>query len=157
MKFSIKSTAVFRMIKLVVLGSAVATRTATGSPAPESALDHELAWLVVRERTVGNSASAALPDDVRYLVACSFSEDFEYRVKSSYRSALPDGIATLDELWMDTMLEGGADFQIMDRFLAARTTALSEMGTPGSTDVDAAGKLARDLHLYKAIPYDGSE
>lgn len=154
MKFFDRSKGVSRIFKLVVLGSAVVTRTAAGSPAPQSALDHELAWLNVSERMAGSFESATLPDDVRYLVVANFSEDFEYRVKSSYRGMSPDGVARLDELWMDTMREGAADFETMDRFLAARTAALSEMTTPGSTDIETAGKLVDDAHLYKVRPYD---
>ncbi|MCU4652076.1 hypothetical protein N8I71_04500 [Roseibacterium sp. SDUM158016] len=124
-----------RLIQLVLIGSTVITRTASGAGAPDSALEHELTWMKVREGIAGTTDSVLLPADVRRLAEEGYGEDFRYRVGSTYRAISPEGVARLDALWMESLAQSGASAEVVDSFLEARSSVLTETTDAPSTRI----------------------
>jgi hypothetical protein len=127
MKYSNQIKKFTRLFKFVLLSSAVLTRTAGGAPDPQAALEHELAWMAVRDGLSGTSEIGLVPDRARRLVADGFGEGFEARVRESYRTVAVDAVTHLDAIWMDRLAEAGASADVVDGFLAARSSALPEV------------------------------
>ena len=138
-----------RLIKLVVIGSVVATRSSSGAMTPEESLDHELAWMAVRQG-LDRTSEIGLTADIRRLVGDGAGDDMETRVRASYSGASTGSIPELDTLWMESLMQGGAGSDVTDRFLDARSSALAELLPTASS-----AREARDLdRVFKRTPYD---
>ncbi|MEM9320659.1 MAG: hypothetical protein AAGA70_16875 [Pseudomonadota bacterium] len=143
-----------RVIKLVVIGSVVVTRSTGDAEAPENGLQHELAWMAVREGLTRTSSETELSADIRRLVMETGAEDLEYRVRSTYLNVSADEIARLDSLWMDSLMQSGANADATDRFLAERSRAMSSLLLTQHSDVETVAQLRTVERIYKRTPYD---
>lgn len=112
--------------KLFLLGSFVASRTASGAPGPDDSLRHELAWMNVRDGLSETATDTPLSNEVRQIVEQDTDKDLELRVANTYRVVSPDNVAALDALWMDHLIGAGVAADEIDRFVEARTAALRE-------------------------------
>lgn len=139
-----------RLFKLVVIGSVVATRSTSGAIAPDEGLEHELAWMAVRQG-LAKQSDIELPTDVQRMVMDSAGDDLGYRVHASYRSVAPENIANLDAMWMDSLVQSGAGADATDQFLAERSRALTEAA---ASHADKAEKWRDIERIHKRTPYD---
>ena len=138
-----------RLIKFVVIGSVVVTRSSSGAMTPEEGLDHELAWMAVRQG-LDRPSEIGLTADMIRLVGDSTGGDLEMRVRASYSSASAATIPQLDTLWMESLMQSGAGSDVTDRFLEARSSMLAELLPTASS-----AREARDLdRVFKRTPYD---
>ncbi len=145
-----------RFLKLFVIGSFVATRTASGAATPGEALQHEMAWMSVRDDlATGTAKSIQLPAEVSRLAGQDFDGDFEARVKKSYLATAPADIAQLDLLWMISFEERAADIRTVDRFLLARSSALGQMMQDTSAEMNSPEKVRSFVRNFKREPYSG--
>jgi len=143
------------VVKLFMIGSIMATRTASGAATPEDALQHELAWMSVRDGLSGAETGIQLPADVRRLVEQGFDSDLDYRVRATYSAIAPADIAQLDALWMDRFAEGGAGTEVVDRFLQERAAALPQLVQDKADQMDSADKWRSFIREFKRAPYSG--
>ncbi len=114
-----------KIVKLVILGSALATRTATGSYTVEDQIANELAWLNVRRDLETMQQPSQLPTTIVRLVAAGQGPEFETRILASYAAVRPEARSQLDAMWMDRLADE-ASSATLDRFLATRAVALAE-------------------------------
>ena len=156
MKYSTQIRKFTRLFKLVLLSSAVLSRSAGGAADPEAAFDHELAWMAVREGLASTSDIGVVPDRARLLVGEGFGEGFEARVRESYRAVSIDAVTHLDTIWMDRLAEGGASADVVDGFLAARSSALPDVIDLELADAgtDKGGQWDVYERVFKFAQYD---
>ena len=138
-----------RLIKLVVIGSVVVTRSSSGAMTPEEGLEHELAWMAVRQG-LDRTSEIGPTADIRRLVGDGAGEDLEARVRASYSGASAASLSQLDTLWMESLLQSGAGSDATDRFLGERSRALADL-LPAATSASEARELDR---VFKRTPYD---
>ena len=138
-----------RLIKLVVIGSIVATRSSSTAMAPDEGIDHEMAWMTVRQG-LDRTSEIGLTADIRRLVGDGAGDDLEARVRASYGGTETGSITQLDTLWMESLMQSGAGSDVTDRFLDARSSTLAEL-LPTASSVSEARDLDR---VFKRTPYD---
>lgn len=143
-----------RLIKLVVIGSIVATRSTTGAPASDATHEHELAWMAVREALARSSAGNQLPADVERMVTERVGTDLELSVRASYRNVPTDRIAELDALWMDSLIRSGAGSAATDAFLAERAQVLSQILSANGDGPKSIDEWRNIERIFKRTPYD---
>lgn len=142
-------------LKLFMIGSLVASRSATGAATPEETLEHELAWIAARDGLIDATPGIQLPVDIRRLVDQGFDGNFDLRVRTSYRGISPDEIADLDALWMASFSENGVDADVVDRFIVARAATLPEMMQENAAEIDSSDKWRTFIREFKRAPYSG--
>lgn len=140
-----------RAFKLFVLGSFVATRTASGSADPEDSMRHELAWMSVRDGLSNTVSGNHVSGEIRRMVQQEIEKDLDFRVAYTYRAISPDDIAQLDALWMDHL--AGADD--IDRFLGARTVALRQLAQDNSEILGSPDQLRNVVREFSRAEYSG--
>ncbi len=140
-----------RAFKLFVLGSFVATRTASGAADPEDSLQHELAWMSVRDGLSDSVSGNHISGEIRRMVEQEIEKDLDFRVAYTYRAISPDEIAQLDALWMDH-LAGAED---IDRFLGARTVALRQLAQDDSETLGNPDQWRNVVREFSRSEYSG--
>lgn len=141
--------------KFFVLGSFVATRTASGSPDPDDALRHEMAWMAVRDGLSDAVSDTTLSADVLRAVEHELDGNLDFRVAYTYGAIAPDEIADLDALWMDHLSGLGTAAEDMDRFLGARTAALSSLVSSAAETRDSSDQLRNVVREINRKTYGG--
>lgn len=153
MKFTMPFRKIFRLIQFAVIGSAVITRSAGSAGVPEHSMEHELAWMNVRNALSRTSDSMLVPAAARSLVDAGSAKDLDIRVGESYRAISPEAVEQLDALWMTSLFGSRAAVDVMDTFLAARSLALS--GKTWLASVDNAEKFIDFSRVFNRVPYEG--
>lgn len=144
-----------RAFKLFVVGSFVATRTASGAADPDESLRHELAWMAVRDGLADVVNATPLPAEVRRIVEQEIDRELSFRVDYTYRAISGDEIATLDALWIDHLAGQGAATEEMDQFLEARTGALRQLASGASDSIDSPDQLRNVIREFSRGTYTG--
>ena len=143
-----------RLFKLLMIGSFVMSRTASGEVTPDEDLNHELAWMSVRDGLSREAKSAdKIPLEVNLLVDTGFGGDLEKRIRASYLAISPTNVAQLDTMWMNSFLDQGADTETVDRFLRARSGALDEVAQKMPSAMDRPEKWRAFVRDYKVAAY----
>ncbi|MEM8627135.1 MAG: hypothetical protein AAGF32_04265 [Pseudomonadota bacterium] len=144
-----------RLFKFFVLGTFVASRTASGDADPQDTLRHEQAWMNVRDRLSTSAAPNALPPDLAKLIAQPGAQNLAARVSRSYGAIEPANIAQLDALWMEHLTRQGVGAAEMDTFLSARTVALRETIDAKAKHRDGADGVRDAIIQYARSAYTG--
>lgn len=144
-----------RAFKLFVVGSFVATRTASGAADPDDSLRHELAWMAVRDGLADVVNTTPLPAEVRRIVEQEIDKSLDFRVAYTYRSISADEIAQLDTLWIDHLAGQGAASEEMDQFLEARTVALRQLVNGEADAIESPDQLRNVVREFSRGTYTG--
>ncbi len=144
-----------KTFKLFVLGSFVATRTASGMSEGEEPDRHEAVWMLVRDQLSDVGTGQVISGELRNMIEQEIERDLDFRVNYTYQAIAPDEIAQLDAIWVDHLVGRDAGADEMDRFLGARTVALRRIMREGPETGESPEQWRNIIREFGRGPYTG--